>query len=178
MQIRDTFTRLESRNFIVSTVPSYETYILGNDMKYIVPTKEQGGKINWIDPNILNIFGDMEVEDTTTFFTQLYKMKFNSIQKDVITDAKMFEVYRECSIGEALSIAAALIESRMSSEFSQGMHIYLAGDIGGIKHKLTLYYLCEWRLLLSPVYMESLLPMWSRCIIGNPLDPRSNNQGF
>lgn len=117
-----------------------EEFNVARDIKKFLPTKEEGGKIDVRDENIVILFGDIIVKGrATSSISFVYRFLKNLTHREIISTGEEFKIYKKYNLFDAFALAQKLINTGEIEEECKGILIYLKEQYGGNNYRLRLY---------------------------------------
>lgn len=112
--------------------PTDQEFNVKRDLSKIVALKAYGGKLDYLDDEIIKWFGKVTVkgrkEKVVAF---VYRFLKNLHHRDIIATGEKFKIYRRYNIFDALTITAQLVDAGEIEERGKGVFIYLEEERDG-----------------------------------------------
>ncbi len=102
--------KFEPTEFIVSTIPTGKTYIIGKDRSQLVATKAEGGLFDWLYfRDIEGWFPKLRFDDTESVVGKVQQFKKDIRYRNIIREGKNLGIYQLYDLGTALLLANQLV---------------------------------------------------------------------
>ncbi len=122
--------------------PTDQEFNVKRDLSKIHALKENGGKLDYLDEDIIKWFGKVTVqgrkEKVVAF---VYRFLKNLLHRDIIATGEKFKIYKRYNIFDALTIAGQLIDAGEIEQRGRGVLIHLEEEYEGSR-----CWLGVWRL--------------------------------
>ena len=132
-------------SFFLKTVqivlePTEEEFNVVRDISKILPTKKEGGKVDWRDPDIEKWFGEITVKGRASkVVSSLYRFLKTLTHGKIISIGEKFKIYKKHNIFDALELTQKLIDTGEIEKKGTGVIIYLEEKYNNSLCRLGVY---------------------------------------
>ena len=141
--------------------PTQQTFNVAHDLSKILLTKKKGGKIDWLDLDIVNWFGNITIEGRKEkITTYVYRFLKDLTHQKIISTGKRFSVYRKYNLFDAISLAQKLIDVGEIKTPGTGVIIYLEEEYNSNPCRLSVFRSSDGKLHVG-VYRVDLDGGWN-----------------
>lgn len=106
--------------------PTERKFSVKEDISKFLPLKEDGGKLDYLDPDIIGWFGNVTIKGRASKIVScLYRFLINLTHQEIISTGEKFKIYHKYNIFDAIEFAGKLINAGEVEKPGTGVIIYL-----------------------------------------------------
>lgn len=110
------------------------------DLKKFLALKSDGGKLDWLDDDIIGWFGKVTIKGRKNkIVSNIYRFLKNLTHQSIINTGKKFDIYKKYNLFDAIELASKLIDAGEVNEKGKGIIIYLEEEHDGNPCRLNVF---------------------------------------
>jgi hypothetical protein len=124
----------------LTLLPVEGEWNVARDVAKLLPTKQEGGKLDYRDSDIVNWFGNVTVSGRKEKVnSSLYRFKQNLTHQEIISHGEKLKVYKSFNIFDACELTGKLIDTGEVEAKNTGVVIYLQEKYNGNQCRLSVW---------------------------------------
>ncbi|MBP6931257.1 MAG: hypothetical protein KBB62_00840 [Candidatus Pacebacteria bacterium] len=122
----------------VSLEPTADEFNVKRDLKKFLALKSDGGKLDWLDDDIIGWFGKTTIKGRKQkIVSNIYRLLKNLTHQSIIDTGKKFDIYKKYNLFDAIELASKLIDAGEIEEKGKGIVIYFEEEHDGVPCRVS-----------------------------------------